>query len=120
MGPHTDTESTLGNHELFGDMDQNQAEYGEFLLLLQGGLCGGGGRKICPTTHAKLDVADNGPGHAWYNRYCALLSRCLVSGAVLEGTRTEESTVVPTEPVAAQQVVPASSPPCTITMEMDV
>jgi hypothetical protein len=60
------------------------------------------------------------PGHVWYNRHCALLSRSLVSGAVLEGTRTEESTVVPTEPVAAQQVVPASSPPCTIAMEMDV
>ena len=34
MGQHTHTESTLGNHELFGDMHQNQADHGDFLLVL--------------------------------------------------------------------------------------
>jgi len=35
MGPHTETlREHLGNHKLSGDMHQNQAEHGEFLLLL--------------------------------------------------------------------------------------
>ena len=54
MGPHTHTDEHPGNHELFGDMHQNQADHGDFLLLLQARPVCGAGRKICPTTHAKL------------------------------------------------------------------